>query len=234
MDFDPIRPESVRVTVQDSNVTASDVWCNPAYAFDPLSDLQLVTRNPAGDIQSLEPVLLKFVDRDILRAFYVRQYATDGYTSAADAPFLPELHQYKMKRLHDLFERYIPAGRAIDVGCGRSLFADLSVPFPFTVYAGDLNYDSVHTRAREVPHQRWSVFDAAAIPFRDGQFDALFAGEVIEHVTDVRATLGEWWRVLKPGGGGHHHHAKQTTSGRGRRRYGVPVQPGSPQRAVVS
>ena len=44
------------------------------------------------------------------------------------------------------------------------------------------------------------MFDAAAIPFQDGQFDAIFAGEVIEHVTDVERTLHEWRRVLKPGG----------------------------------
>ena len=36
-------------------------------------------RNRDGGIRRIEPVLLKFVDRDILRAFYVRQYATDGY-----------------------------------------------------------------------------------------------------------------------------------------------------------
>ena len=200
MDFEAIRQESVHVAIGDSNVTASDSWCNPDYTFDPLGELQLVIRNPEGNIQRQEPVLLKFVDRDVLRAFYVRQYATEGYTGETDAPFLPELHQYKLKRLHTLFERYISDGRVIDVGCGRSLFSELNTAFPFTVYAGDLNYDSIHARARQVPDQRWSVFDAAAIPFRDGQFDALFAGEVIEHVTDVPATLSEWWRVLKPGG----------------------------------
>ena len=157
-------------------------------------------RRPTGEIVRFEPALLKFVDRDILRAFYVRQYATDGYTSAAEAPFLPELHRYKMQRLRRLFERHIPHGRALDVGCGRSLFADLDVPFTFKVVAGDLNFDSVRVRAGEVPQQTWAVFDAAAVPFRDGQFDGLFAGEVIEHVTDVRRTLHEWWRVLKPGG----------------------------------
>ena len=200
-DFDPIRSESMALRAGGREVPALDQWHNPGYAFDPLGDLQLVLRGPAGEIRRMEPVLLKFTDRDILREFYVRQYATDGYTSAADAPFLPELHEYKMGRLRQLFDRYIPAGgRAIDVGCGRSLFADLNVSFPFKVYAGDLNYESVHARAGEVPHQSWSVFDAASVPFADEQFDALFAGEVIEHVTDAQATLREWWRVLKPGG----------------------------------
>ena len=109
-------------------------------------------RRPTGEIVRQEPALLKFVDRDVLREFYARQYATGGYTSAPQ------------------------------------------------VYAGDLNCDSVQARAGEVPHQSWAVFDAESVPFRDAQFDGLFAGEIIEHVLDARRTLREWWRVLKPGG----------------------------------
>ena len=199
--FDPIAPESVALEVAGRRVAPVDSWTNPAFAFDPLADLELVMRRPTGEIVRQEPALLKFPDRDILRDFYVRQYATAGYTSAADEPFLPELHEYKMRRLHRLFTRHIPGGgRALDVGCGRSLFADMHVPYDFQVVAGDLNFDSVRPRAHEVPHQQWAVFDAAAVPFRDAQFDALFAGEIIEHVTDVRQTLREWWRVLRPGG----------------------------------
>lgn len=200
MEFDPVGPDSVRLSVAGQRVPAGDCWYNSDFAFDPLGDLELVMRGPSGEIRRQEPVLLKFTDRDILRAFYARQYATDGYASEVDAPFLPELHQYKMGRLRRLFERYIPGGRALDVGCGRSLFADMNTSFVFKVYSGDLNYDSVHARAAEVPRQAWAVFDASAVPFGDGGFDAVFAGEVIEHVTDVRKTLTEWWRVLKPGG----------------------------------
>ena len=156
--------------------------------------------NSSGNVQRIEPALLKFVDHDILRTFYERQYSTEGYTALRRRRFFTELHKYKLGRLRDLFARYIPRGRVIDVGCGRSLFTELEGPFPFTIYAGDLNFDSVHARAVQIPHQQWAVFDAAAVPFRDAEFDALFAGEVIEHVTDVRETLHEWWRVLKPGG----------------------------------
>jgi len=38
------------------------------------------------------------------------------------------------------------------------------------------------------------------IPFRDGFFDAIFAGEIIEHLYDTDAFLQECSRVLKPGG----------------------------------
>lgn len=206
MDFRRIDPGSMRVTAGGRRLQATDHWCNPAYDLDPLAELQLVMRTPAGDVRRIEPVLLKFVDRDVLRAFYARQYRTHGYTPPPDAPFRYELHACKLRRLRDLFTRYVPGGRVVDVGCGRSLFTEIETscppakPFPFTVYAGDLNFDSVRDRAGQVRHQQWAVFDAAALPFRDGQFDALFAGEVIEHLPDARAALREWRRVLRPGG----------------------------------
>lgn len=38
------------------------------------------------------------------------------------------------------------------------------------------------------------------LPFADGAFDVVLSFDVIEHVQDVRRTLAECWRVLKPGG----------------------------------
>ena len=201
LDFAPVRRESAAVSAGGRPLECLDAWWNPDFAFDPLGDVELVFRDPQGAIRSNRTVLLKYLDRDILREFYARHYATQGYVPPADAPFLHELHAYKLRVLRRLFERHIPAGgRVVDVGCGRSLFADIGAPFAFTVVAGDLDFQSVRDRAVEVPHQQWGVFDAAALPFADGTFEALFAGEVIEHVPDARATLAEWRRVLKPGG----------------------------------
>jgi SAM-dependent methyltransferase len=201
MDFQPVRRESVTLSAAGTPLPIVDAWFNPEFAFDPLGDVELVFRSPDGTIRSVAPVLLKFMDRDILLEFYARQYATQGYGPPADAPFLHELHAYKLRTLHSLFDRFIPSGgRVADVGCGRSLFADIGAAFPFTVVAGDLDFASVRDRAREVAHQRWGVFDASQLPFGDAAFDAVFAGEVIEHVPDARSTLREWWRVLKPGG----------------------------------
>ena len=44
------------------------------------------------------------------------------------------------------------------------------------------------------------VIDDERLPFEDNTFDVLASWHVIEHVTDVKATLAEWNRVLKPGG----------------------------------
>ena len=201
LDFDPVRSESVTVSVNGQPLPQVDSWHNPDYCFDPLGDLQLVFRDRDGQLRRSETTLLKFFDRDIIRAFYDRQYASEGYTPPTDQPFLWELHEYKKRRLRRLFEKHIPVGgRALDVGCGRSLFSEIDVDFPFSVVAGDLEYVGVRTRAGEVPDQQWAVFDADRLPFADQQFDAVFAGEIIEHMPDVAITLAEWRRVLKPEG----------------------------------
>jgi 2-polyprenyl-3-methyl-5-hydroxy-6-metoxy-1,4-benzoquinol methylase len=42
--------------------------------------------------------------------------------------------------------------------------------------------------------------DAIDLPFRVGAFDRIIASEVLEHVLDDRAAMGELARVLRPGG----------------------------------
>ncbi|MEM7453053.1 MAG: methyltransferase domain-containing protein [Planctomycetota bacterium] len=42
--------------------------------------------------------------------------------------------------------------------------------------------------------------DGTELPFADDTFDVVTSWHVIEHVSDVKETLAEWNRVLKPGG----------------------------------
>ncbi len=47
---------------------------------------------------------------------------------------------------------------------------------------------------------RWAVGEAHPLPFRTAAFDALFAGELVEHLADPGAGVAEFRRVLRPGG----------------------------------
>ena len=42
--------------------------------------------------------------------------------------------------------------------------------------------------------------DVSALPLADGTADVVVAGEILEHVTDLGATVAELCRVLRPGG----------------------------------
>jgi SAM-dependent methyltransferase len=45
-----------------------------------------------------------------------------------------------------------------------------------------------------------AVAEVDAVPLREGRFDAVYAGEIVEHLRDPEASLRGWVRLLKPGG----------------------------------
>jgi SAM-dependent methyltransferase len=74
--------------------------------------------------------------------------------------------------------------RILDVGCGRAKFP------------GSIGIDRNPRTAADV----LCDIDGGALPFRDSVFDELRAIHVIEHVSDVIATIEEFHRVTRPGG----------------------------------
>jgi SAM-dependent methyltransferase len=199
VDFRTVNKDSVRMILEGDKISSGDFWVNPAYLFDPLQDLQLVLRNGKMEIEQLEHVILKIDDPAVLKQFYARLHATGGYGSPL--PFLPTMHYYKLDVLKEFFTRYIPAGgKVLDVGCGRCLFTDIQPKWPFQIFAGDLDLGLIRERKSEVPQNQWFLSDVSHIPFVTAYFDALFAGEIIEHVSDPVEILQEWKRVLKPNG----------------------------------
>ncbi len=199
VDFRSVSRDSVRMIVDGAKTSCNDCWVNPSYLLDPLQDLQLVLRDDKLQIQQLEHVIMKIDDSMVLKQFYARLHAGGGY--GTPLPFLPTMHFYKLSVLQKLFTRYVPAGgKALDLGCGRCLFTDIQPNWPFQIFAGDLDLGLIRERKREVPQNHWFLSDASHAPFQSGSFDAMFAGEIIEHVRDPFPVLQEWRRVLKSGG----------------------------------
>ncbi|MGH8162772.1 MAG: class I SAM-dependent methyltransferase [Rhodanobacteraceae bacterium] len=86
-------------------------------------------------------------------------------------------------------------GRVLDVGCAGGWARDV-VPLECE-YIG-LDYP---VTACEIYGTRPQIFaDGAKLPFIEGAFDTVLLLEVLEHVADAGAVLGEIHRVLKPGG----------------------------------
>jgi SAM-dependent methyltransferase len=174
-------------------------WSNPDYVFDPIIGIQLVLRDRQNRVRENKFVTGRVADPEVLRSYYHRVHAGHGYTP--QEPFLFELHAAMLRKLEALFLAHIPAGaRVLDAGCGRSLFTEIRPRWPFTIVAADVEHDLLRERKAEFGDVRWVVAGALPLPFADESFDAVFAGELIEHLPDPARGLAEFRRVLRPGG----------------------------------
>jgi 2-polyprenyl-6-hydroxyphenyl methylase/3-demethylubiquinone-9 3-methyltransferase len=91
--------------------------------------------------------------------------------------------------------------RVLDVGCGEGQLTAEAARAGFSVVGVDVaeeplrrareRHDGLDLRLVEV-EQQWSLADAS--------FDAVWAGETIEHVADTAAWLSQMRRVLRSGG----------------------------------
>ncbi len=199
IDLTSIGPGSLWKQTSSGREAALDSWSNPAYVFDPVIGIQLVLRNRQGRVLENRFVAGRVADPEVLRSYYHRVHAGHGYTPTE--PFLFELHAAMLRKLEKLFLAFIPeAGRVLDAGCGRSLFTEIRPDWPFRIVAADVDFDLLRSRQAEFPEVRWVAAGAQPLAFRSGVFDALFAGELIEHLPDPRPGVAEFRRVLRKGG----------------------------------
>jgi SAM-dependent methyltransferase len=91
--------------------------------------------------------------------------------------------------------------RVLDVGCGEGrLAADLERA-GYAVVAADVSEEPLRrARARFPALDLRLVPGEGSWPLPDSDFDAVWAGETIEHVADTAGWLSEVRRVLRPGG----------------------------------
>lgn len=105
-----------------------------------------------------------------------------------------------------------PGQRVLDMGCGAGQHAFEMYRRGADVVALDQDADEVAAVAElftamrdqgEVPagaEAEARTGNALALPFPDGEFDAVVAAEVLEHIPDDIGALHELARVLRPGG----------------------------------
>jgi 2-polyprenyl-6-hydroxyphenyl methylase/3-demethylubiquinone-9 3-methyltransferase len=90
-----------------------------------------------------------------------------------------------------------PGAVLVDLGCGAGLMAP-HIPDGYRHVGVDLVPSAL---AQAVCHDVVPVrADVAALPLRDGCADVVCAGELLEHVTDLPATVAQACRILRPGG----------------------------------
>jgi ubiquinone/menaquinone biosynthesis C-methylase UbiE len=96
-------------------------------------------------------------------------------------------------------------GSVLDLGCGVGDVTFLLSGRARRVVGADVSLENVrrardNLRRRTVSNGAVVQGGAETLPFRDGAFDLVVLGDVIEHIPDVLGCLSEVRRVLRPGG----------------------------------
>jgi SAM-dependent methyltransferase len=109
----------------------------------------------------------------------------------------PELFEL---RLGFLLANLRDGVRVLDVGCGAGWCCAALAERGIAVTGVDVSAAAVRLARARCPGVELAVCDEDSLPFGDACFDAVWVGEVLEHVRDGLGLLGEVGRVLVPGG----------------------------------
>ncbi|MEL7499574.1 MAG: class I SAM-dependent methyltransferase [Planctomycetota bacterium] len=88
--------------------------------------------------------------------------------------------------------------KMLDVGCSIGATVEAAVRLGWDAHGVDVSKTAVQYCVDQ--GLQCQPIDGLRLPFEDNSFDVVTSWHVIEHVEDVKATLAEWYRVVKPGG----------------------------------
>jgi 2-polyprenyl-3-methyl-5-hydroxy-6-metoxy-1,4-benzoquinol methylase len=119
----------------------------------------------------------------------------------AAVPEGAEPEHFALRR--DFLLAHLPdRARVLDVGCGEGAFSAAMADAGARPVAVDVADEPLRRLRERFPHlgdvRRAAIGEP--LPLKDEEADAVFAGEVLEHVVDVGAFLTDLRRVLKPAG----------------------------------
>jgi SAM-dependent methyltransferase len=95
------------------------------------------------------------------------------------------------------FAKRFATAKVLDFGCGTGEVVTAGRAAGLDIIGADVFYGGAQTRPGTA--FTYEIRDGR-IPFDDASFDLVTNNQVLEHVEDLEATLGELRRVLKPGG----------------------------------
>jgi 2-polyprenyl-3-methyl-5-hydroxy-6-metoxy-1,4-benzoquinol methylase len=127
---------------------------------------------------------------------------TRGYYESLWQEIPEGVRPQDMQARLDFLLAHVPAGaRVLDVGCGEAWFTAALVQAGREAVGIDVAREPLRRgREREPKLDLRCVSAQGEWPLQDVSFDAVWAGEVIEHVADTAGWLSQVRRVLRSGG----------------------------------
>jgi ubiquinone/menaquinone biosynthesis C-methylase UbiE len=105
-----------------------------------------------------------------------------------------------MRRI-EFLKKYLKEGTILDIGnlqWNGALHASLIKDYPRSTFYGLDIMDQNEVMGHQFANQY--VGSCVKMPFKDGMFDTIYAGQLIEHVWEIKQMADECFRVLKSGG----------------------------------
>ncbi len=98
-----------------------------------------------------------------------------------------------------LYAEHVPLKRPVlDVGCGDGYFA--KTVFGFVDAGLDVDGSRMNEAREKGVYKNIVVYDGKIFPFNKNSYRTVVSNCVFEHIPDIRQTVSEIRRVLKPGG----------------------------------
>jgi 2-polyprenyl-3-methyl-5-hydroxy-6-metoxy-1,4-benzoquinol methylase len=111
-------------------------------------------------------------------------------------------HRYRCQLIGDVLRGigFDAETGVLDIGSGPSLLGEIFSPEESPrITAIDISEVNVTKGRERYPHITFAIDDAQT-PHLEGQWDIVFAGEIIEHLESPQQALENWTALLKPGG----------------------------------
>ena len=145
-----------------------------------------------------EPLEVVSSNREVLRRHYAREHHQEVSYAPSPNGYIEAFHRARIQQAQRLLRPV--RGKVLDVGSGYSLVA-MAGPWPeLDIYACDWDGDAVrHLHQGGAVHHAVRC-SASDLCFAPRSFDAVYAGEVIEHLIDRPGALRQWIELIRPGG----------------------------------
>jgi 2-polyprenyl-6-hydroxyphenyl methylase / 3-demethylubiquinone-9 3-methyltransferase len=144
------------------------------------------------------------VDNELYDRLSDTWWSEQGTLSLLRTALNPARFPWLRRTLTETLGREPRGLRVLDVGCGGGLLADEFAHMGCRVTSVDPSSRSLEVARAHAAGSGLEIdyrpANGERLPFEDGSFAAVYCCDVLEHVDDVKATIGEIARVLESGG----------------------------------